>query len=312
MDAYATSAACCRRQVTPPLASSRHKILSSVRRCNIRVSGFEDESHLGYYSSRGRGIRSGAVKKEDKNFSTDLSSIGFGLDFAESLDLLHHQQQTTISGGAETLLSHLKKLKAKGKEKERCGQYDSSSSSSSSSSESSDSECEGIGNMNRRRKCDNAIVQRFTTPESKPVVVLDSQQPMLLPVSIHPLSNPINDECPSCSEMGSRTMKKFEVCMGGKCKKSGAQAILEELQDAVVGVPDVAVCGCKCMGKCKVGPNVRLSSTAIDHDLLHDNNNNNGNLVRSVYQSVGIHDVSLMASDFLERKGEGQGLAVAS
>ncbi|CAH9094396.1 unnamed protein product [Cuscuta epithymum] len=298
MDACATSAACCRR----PLAFSRQKILSSARRCNIR---FEDETHLGYYSSGGRSIRSdAAVKLKKKNF---LSSIGFGLDFAESL----HQQQTTISqGGAETMLSHLKKLKATGKQKERRGGYDSSSSSSS---ESSDSECEGIDNMNRR-KCDNAIVQRFTTPESKPVVVLDSQQPMLLPVSIHPLSNPINDESPSCSEMGSRTMKLFEVCMGGKCKKSGAQAILEELQNAVVGVPDVSVCGCKCMGKCKVGPNVRLSSTAVCHDVLHDNNNNNNNggLARSVYQSVGIQDVSLMASNFLERKGEGQGLAVAS
>ncbi|KAJ4951770.1 hypothetical protein NE237_028602 [Protea cynaroides] len=51
--------------------------------------------------------------------------------------------------------------------------------------------------------------------------------------------------------------QKIEVCMGGKCKKLGSASLLEEFQKRV-GV-EGAVVGCKCMGKCRDGPNVRVS-----------------------------------------------------
>lgn len=46
--------------------------------------------------------------------------------------------------------------------------------------------------------------------------------------------------------------------MGGKCRKYGADEILARLE-AQAGELNIAVSGCrKCMGKCKVAPNLRL------------------------------------------------------
>ncbi|KAK3188575.1 hypothetical protein Dsin_028136 [Dipteronia sinensis] len=46
--------------------------------------------------------------------------------------------------------------------------------------------------------------------------------------------------------------KRMQVCMCGKCKKSGAVDV------------DVVHAGCKCMGKCKNGPNVKLYNSVDD------------------------------------------------
>lgn len=246
------------------------------------VSRFVNESHLGYYYTAGRSIRCG-VKSENlrsdvkvkyketnklmkkrskllKNLSRDLftmTQIGLGLDSAEGAVLLDREQEEAISGAAEALLAQLQKLKTKLKDV-KC----EDSSSSSSSSESSDSECEGSSNMNGRMH--KAIVQS--------AVMIPDLNPVINQESIFSLSKPMKGQ-------------RIEVCLGGKCKKSGAQAILENLQNAV-GIQG-AVCGSKCMGKCKMGPNVRLSG--VDDELR---------------LGVGIHDVSSIASAFLGEKGK--------
>lgn len=111
--------------------------------------------------------------------------------------------------------------------------------------------------------------------------------------------------------------KRIEVCMGGKCKNSGAGAILEELQ-RVVGM-EAAVSGCKCMGKCKVGPNVRVSGcSSSSSDAFQA-----GDLVavssaptttttsNSLCIGVGLEDVNLIAANLLGGRYQEVGLANA-
>ncbi|VFQ74433.1 unnamed protein product [Cuscuta campestris] len=320
MDAYAT-AGCCRQSPcagvagTYPRSPSQPKIPLSVR-CNPVVSLFADEGHLWYYSAGGRRIRCGVksetlrsdVKVKDKetsklmkkrlkllkNLSRDLftmTQIGFGFDCADGCDLPDREREKAISGAAEALLAQLQELKTKVKD-EKCRD-----SSSSSSSESSDSDCKGSINMNRTKHKPGLLpdLQPLFNQESlyslsKPAIDEGTisfknpdSQPLFNQESVYSLSKPVIDESTG-PELGIQA-RKIEVCMGGKCKKSGAQAILEELQSAV-GI-EGAVCGSKCMGKCKVGPNVRLSSATDDLCI-----------------GVGVQDVSLIASGFLRGKGK--------
>eukprot|EP00899_Mesostigma_viride_P019195 jgi/Mesvir1/27277/Mv07111-RA.1 len=50
------------------------------------------------------------------------------------------------------------------------------------------------------------------------------------------------------------------ICMGGGCRKRGAQAILAAVENAAVGCPNVQVSTCKCLGKCGRGANMEVFS----------------------------------------------------
>ncbi|CAK9143917.1 unnamed protein product [Ilex paraguariensis] len=119
-----------------------------------------------------------------------------------------------------------------------------------------------------------------------------------------------------CSNLGSvgsddghslvtgASMKAIEVCMGGKCKKSGAAALLEEFQK-VVGV-ETAVSGCKCMGKCRDGPNVRVCNDGgIQADSVRTPTN-------PLYIGVGLEDVGLIVANFFGGNENKLDLAAAS
>lgn len=261
------------------------------------LSRFTDESHLGYYSTCRRKIRcevqsetlrcddkvmekkmNKVLKKRSKllkNLSKDLSTltqIGFGLDCSNPSDLLDQDQEKKISEAAEILLTQLQKLRAEEKKK-KCKE-----DSSSSSSESSDSECEGVVNM---KKAPLMLSSTITKEE----VIPDSI------ISLAKATDSIN------MKDDESTGKKIEVCMGGKCKKSGAGIILEELE-RVVGM-EGTVSGCKCLGKCKLGPNLRLSDNGVVDS-------------RSLCLGVAIEDVSLIANNFLQGNAQELGLAAAS
>lgn len=66
--------------------------------------------------------------------------------------------------------------------------------------------------------------------------------------SVHTVSNSIDSSV--------LEGKRVEVCMGKKCAKSGGPALMEDFQK-VLGF-EGAVVSCKCLGKCKYGPNVRI------------------------------------------------------
>ncbi|KAG5573928.1 hypothetical protein H5410_063694 [Solanum commersonii] len=100
--------------------------------------------------------------------------------------------------------------------------------------------------------------------------------------------------------------KRIEVCMGGKCKRLGAGALLEEFQ-RVTGI-EAAVSGCKCMGKCKVGPNVRVSGCSSSSDAFQASDSvavsSTPTTSNSLCIGVGLEDVSLIAANLLGRYPE--------
>lgn len=53
---------------------------------------------------------------------------------------------------------------------------------------------------------------------------------------------------------------RVEVCQGKSCAKRGAADLLRQASAAGAGRPGVQVSGCKCLGKCKQGPAVRVRS----------------------------------------------------
>ncbi|XP_066362077.1 diacylglycerol O-acyltransferase 3-like [Miscanthus floridulus] len=130
---------------------------------------------------------------------------------------------------------------------------------SSCSSESSESECEG--QVVRMSRCATITAPEMPSPSTG------------LPIIVPQIPAPLSPEPSQPSELATvvqatrvssvavaetSTTSRIEVCMGGKCKKSGALALLQEFEKAVG--TEGAVVGCKCLGKCGLGPNVRLRS----------------------------------------------------
>lgn len=87
--------------------------------------------------------------------------------------------------------------------------------------------------------------------------------------------------------------KRVEVCMGGKCKKSGGAVLLDEFQKAMAGMEGSAV-GCKCMGKCRDGPNVRVVSETEDAVMT----NSVRTPSKTVCVGVGLQDVETIVTSF--------------
>lgn len=125
--------------------------------------------------------------------------------------------------------------------------------SSSSSSESSKSDCEEPQIL-RLSDLKTTTTATITTPNPISPVPLPLPLPVPLPLPAPApalvQAIPVEDVSPG----------KIEVCMGGKCKKAGAMDLLHEFEKKVGGEGEAVVVGCKCMGKCKEGPNVRVSS----------------------------------------------------
>ncbi|KAB1206181.1 hypothetical protein CJ030_MR7G014326 [Morella rubra] len=215
-----------------------------------------------------------------------------------------HPSKPSISGvsdAAEILMKQLQHLRQEEKElKKRRKEEDAKlkgtqmntmlncESSSSSSSESSDGECEDMVDKSRLRR--EPLAQPTQSALGESVLVSQENGKLTLPSR---LTQEVNTtmavgsenlrlenvvECcaettTSCSSssvsrsdrislMTGGSAKRIEVCMGKKCEKSGAAALLEEFV-RVVGV-EGAVVGCKCLGKCRDGPNVRISNCGDD------------------------------------------------
>lgn len=79
--------------------------------------------------------------------------------------------------------------------------------------------------------------------------------------------------------------------MGKKCSSSGAAALMKEFQRAVGG--EVPIVGCKCMGKCRDGPNVKVA-TETQFQIEDD-----GSVRASsnpLFIGVGLEDVDAIVS----------------
>ncbi|XP_057476128.1 diacylglycerol O-acyltransferase 3-like [Actinidia eriantha] len=96
--------------------------------------------------------------------------------------------------------------------------------------------------------------------------------------------------------------KKIGVCMGGKCKKSGAVALLEEFQ-RVLGVEGAVEC--KCMGKCRNAPNVRILNGVQADDSVRAPTN-------PLFIGVGFEDVNLIVANYFGETNKELGLAATT
>ncbi|KNA10232.1 hypothetical protein SOVF_145620 [Spinacia oleracea] len=303
-----------------------NRILSS-RGFKLRVGnhGFEDKGHMEYYSGvspfcgekKGKkGWNGIPVKKRMKllkGLVKDLSTfsdLGFGLgldcDNKDNLDFVADDKSRIISEAAETLLTQLKLLRAEEEQMKNCKSEDCESSSSSS--ESSDSECDDevidmktvkykvvvgpIESKNEEQPSTTASILQEQSTREQPSQNLESNCcNMILDLTLNKdagiqILNP-DTVTVNQTKVGK---KKIEVCMGGKCKKLGAPALMNEFQ-RVMGNEGV-VEGCKCMGKCKTAPNVRLLN---GNDYLKASN--------PLCIGVGLEDVELIVANHFAGEG---------
>uniref|UniRef100_A0A0E0KY85 Diacylglycerol acyltransferase n=1 Tax=Oryza punctata TaxID=4537 RepID=A0A0E0KY85_ORYPU len=177
-------------------------------------------------------------------------------------------------------------MKMKKKEKKMATLTGCKDDSTSCSSESSDSECEEVVRMSR--------CATITMPQTQqPSTVF----PIILPqipesVTLEPCQDAAQISSELANTMSSTTAtiavvekpmtNRIEVCMGGKCKKSGSLAVLQEFEKKVG--TDGAVVGCKCLGKCGLGPNVRLQTEGAAQKK------------NPLFIGVGLEDVGTIAA----------------
>ncbi|KAH0452651.1 hypothetical protein IEQ34_019950 [Dendrobium chrysotoxum] len=189
--------------------------------------------------------------------------------------------------------------------------------SSSSSSESSDSECEVVVMNKSGKNLQEVKPNILDFPDQSPEchqaessleievdektelnhTELKLEQELS---SMSCMNNAAVVDCSSSVVAVAKPLDKIEVCMGGKCKKSGAIGLLQELEKKV-GI-EGAVVGCKCMGKCKEGPNVRI----VNHYSLQDELGEVSK--KPLCIGVGLEDVSVIVANFLGEKNIDMGL----
>ncbi|XP_058084374.1 diacylglycerol O-acyltransferase 3-like [Magnolia sinica] len=262
-------------------------------------SEFSNDGHLCYYAVS---PKCGGKKKEKnpeaamikkrlklvKGLSRDLSAfsgMGFGLETGESL--IGEVKGKTISEAAEVLLAQLQQLRSEEKEMKRKRKEEKAAmkaarmkamagkeDTSSSSSESSDSECGEVVDMSRLR---SGVLTEANIDKPQAIQAEASITVPNVLIQEHKTAMKDTVENSSLSARGHKcgtsfssangvavgtSAERIEVCMGGKCKKSGAVVLLEEFERKV-GI-EGAVVGCKCMGKCRDGPNVRVLNCCND------------------------------------------------
>ncbi|KAG8365516.1 hypothetical protein BUALT_Bualt18G0113100 [Buddleja alternifolia] len=291
-------------------------------------------------SDKMKGVKKMKKKKQLKllkGLSKDLSTfsqMGFGLDFDsdENRALVDQIKGNMISEAAELLLEQLQKLKAEEKELKRKMNEEKrrlkaantcEMSSSSSSSESSDSDCGEVVDMKNLKKAQKTrnpsqqVVEEASSSYPTPVIpIIPESMQIKAPCNIdnesigsRVNSGNLGDESEN-SLVSTNCSKKIEVCMGGKCKKSGAATLLEEFQ-RVVGI-EGAVSGCKCMGKCRDGPNIKVLNE-IDGGTADDNSvSASTTTTNSLCIGVGLEDVNMIVANFLGENSNQLGFAAAN
>ncbi|KAJ6823852.1 diacylglycerol O-acyltransferase 3, cytosolic [Iris pallida] len=308
----AGSATCSRRGLAGRSLSSR-----LVRPATV---SFSDEGHLRYYTSARCALVGERKKKKEegekrrdklmKGLRKDLmefSSLRLGGGGREGNVVAGEAESKMISEAADVLLAQLTQLRTEAKEMKRRRKKEKKAAmksaktkddnSSSSSSESSDGECDT--RTTTVVKMSRSI--RTTTPEipqesssSKPLATEAGAKNVMLETNAEAAVAVVK-------AMDKAAGNKIEVCMGGKCKKSGAMELLSEF-DRMVGV-EGAVVGCKCMGKCREGPNVRVVNRSIEEEAKVSRN--------PLCIGVGLEDVGAIVGNFFGEDPKDVGFLVA-
>ncbi|XVF80404.1 hypothetical protein PTKIN_Ptkin15bG0067800 [Pterospermum kingtungense] len=277
-----------RRELNHPAVgvSVRHRNYCGRLSCQ-----FSDVGHVQYYASS---------KKKHMEKSPQVKGVKKKLKFikrlSKDLSLLPHMADgeeigigliPQVKDSSEVFLAQLQQLKAEQKElkrklKKERAQLKATLETSESSS-SGDSECGEVGDMKTLRNNALEPLQEIQAPENmeapmvteeaslaNSLIELENSDPspqirIQLPCSgvgseCCTSSGFIDDQRQSSSLVKVASAKKIEICMGVKCKKMGAAALLQEF-DRKFGA-EGSVVACKCMGKCKTAPNVRVFNSS--------------------------------------------------
>ncbi|URE19931.1 hypothetical protein MUK42_12059 [Musa troglodytarum] len=270
---------------------------------------FSDVGHLKYYASpvrcgggrseKGEKRRAKLVKGLSRGLA-DLCAVGIGADAGDGDGIAGDVKGKMIAEAAELWLVELTRLRTQEKDSKRmrkeakAARKKDESSSSSSSSESSDGECDEVVRMRNLRA--QAVREPNSVNPPIPVAAPESETGT---VEHHIAPKPAQ-ECSSTSNgsglslgcsVEKPTKNKIEVCMGGKCRRSGGPELMQELSRKI-GV-EGAVVECKCMGKCRDGPNVRVLNQSIGNASVPRN---------PLCLGVRIDDVGAIVANFLGEK----------
>nr|DAD32944.1 TPA_asm: hypothetical protein HUJ06_011795 [Nelumbo nucifera] len=273
-----------------------------------------------------------------KGLSKDLlkfSGMDFGLEVENGM--VAEVKGKMFTEAAKALLAQLQQLRAKEKEMKRKRKQEKTKmkaaqmksrvnrESSAGYSESIDSECEEIGDMSCLRndtpetKLDEPEqeVGAVQTSPSEPIIQGDKDkiEDCSADICKRECHNGSDASCCSGSSVGvndqsnlanGASTKRIEVCMGGKCKKLGAEMLLTEFKKRL-GV-EGAVVGCKCMGKCRDGANVRilngLGVEGKDESVRGPSNH--------LFIGVGLKDVATIVESFFGEERDDFGLLTVS
>ncbi|XVF72839.1 hypothetical protein PTKIN_Ptkin12aG0152900 [Pterospermum kingtungense] len=272
-----------------------------------------------------------------KRLSKDLSVLP---QMAEAEDigigLIGEVKVAMISEAREVLLAQLQQLRLEQKENKRKLKEERArlratlgkSESSSSSSESSDSECGEVVDMKALRSNVLKPSRDIEAPEDMKAAMVTEEATLANSVlELEDLRPKIRIQVPTgfgsecCSSSQSKddqsnslveetsSTKKIEICMGGKCKKLGAAALLEEFERKVGD--EATVVACKCMGKCKTAPNVRvLSSPGRTEAKGNEDSVRPG--INPTCTGVGLQDVDLIIANLMGKDIEDECLMLSS
>ncbi|XWS36026.1 hypothetical protein CRYUN_Cryun20dG0046900 [Craigia yunnanensis] len=280
-----------------------------------------------------------------KRLSKDLSMLPHMADGEDiGVGLIGEFKMTMFSEASDVLLAQLQRLRSEQKElkrklkEERAQLKATLEKAESSSSESSDSQCGEVVDM--KTLSTNALKpsQDIEAPSDNALKrPEDMEAPMVteeatLANSLIELENSYSSpqiriqvpcsgfgsEC--CSSNGLKddqsdslvevaSTKKIEICMGGKCKKMGAAALLEEFERKVGA--EGTVVACKCMGRCKTAPNARvLKSLSGTEARINEDSVRLG--INPTYTSVGLQDVDLIIANLLGKDIDDECLMLCS
>lgn len=198
-----------------------------------------------------------------------------------------------------------------------------------SSSDSSDSECEQVIDMSQlKTEATTLPINNVLQPliqEPEPTHSVNSVAQLVQGGNLTEVSSSLVNSCSGgcigtstsnvavvgCTDGNelstSVSARKIEVCMGGKCKKSGAAVLMEEFQSLVGG--EGLVVGCKCMGKCRSGPNVRVLNNGVEAEGVDGSVRAPAN---PLCIGVGLDDVGLIVANFLGGNCKDLGLVGAA
>ncbi|OMO82286.1 Thioredoxin-like protein [Corchorus olitorius] len=280
--------------------------------CGRLSCRFSDSGHVQYYVSPRAGAS--GTKKKDKEKSSQMKAVKKKLKFIEKLSKdLSMLPQMAAGGDIRIGLVAEVKQEASHVLDSECGEVVDMKSLRTNALKSTpalkrpeEEDIEAPRSVTEAAKLANSVTEQVNKKLQGPEEMGASasavtEEATLANYSLMEHLNsspqiqvrvPSSSEC--CSSNGFRNdeSKKIEICMGGKCKKLGAAALLEEFERKVGA--EATVVSCKCMGKCKTAPNVRVKNSASGMEALRSNVG-----INPTCTGVGLQDVDLIVANLL-------------